>query len=71
MKEIDMLLTDEELKMLEAANTADEWSDACLKVKQAHGGGYPSDWYQRVIKGGVLASFGQRSNVDTEIKISA
>jgi len=33
MKEIDMLLTDEELKMLEAANTADEWSDACLKVK--------------------------------------
>jgi hypothetical protein len=66
-----MLLTDEELKTLESANTADEWNDACLNVKRARNGQYPPDWYPRVIMGGVLANFGKRSNVDTEIKISA
>lgn len=66
-----MLLTDEELQLLETVNTEDEWNDACDKVKKARGGKYPPDWYARVIAGGVIARFGQRSNVDTQIRITA
>jgi len=66
-----MLLTDEELQTLESANTEDEWNDACDKVKKARGGQYPQDWFKRVIAGGVLERFGNRSGAYTGIRISA
>jgi hypothetical protein len=47
-------LTDAELARLEACKSDDDWNQACLDVKKAHGGGYPSDWYAKVIATGLV-----------------
>ena len=48
-------LTKEEIEKLEACQTSTEWKDACDAVKAARGGSYPSDWYAKVIAGGLGA----------------
>lgn len=41
--------------MLEGCATPDEWNVACAAVKRAREGGYPSDWYPRVLAPGGIS----------------
>jgi hypothetical protein len=41
--------------MLEACDGPDAWDRATLVIKQAHGGGYPADWYKLVLAPGGIA----------------
>lgn len=46
-------LTDAELEALSASKSEEEWNKICDDVKRARGGGYPPDWYQRVLASGL------------------
>ncbi len=46
-------LTESEFAALNACQSADEWSAAVADVKKARDGGYPPDWYERMLKTGL------------------
>jgi len=50
-------ITEAELATLEAAKNDTEWNDACLVIKTARDGAFPSDWYERVMQAGVITRF--------------
>jgi len=60
-------LTGAELKTLEACQTATDWSRACDAIKLAHGGGYPTDWYAKVIQSGMANRIAARWGSDAEL----
>ncbi len=43
----------EEIEKLRNCKSESEWNRTCDEVKRTHNG-YPADWYQRIIMGGVL-----------------
>lgn len=45
-------ITQEELSRLATTVNASEWNAICDAVKKAHGG-YPDDWYKRVVLSGL------------------
>ncbi len=47
-------LTDDEVKMMGASATEAQWNNNCELVKRAHGGGYPHDWYLKIIASGLM-----------------
>jgi hypothetical protein len=47
-------LTAEELDQLKSVKSNEEWNDACRRVKEARNWRYPPDWYERVIKPGLI-----------------
>ena len=47
-----MNLTDEELKLLDSAQTYKEHRAACDQVKAARGGQYPPDWAEKMLDTG-------------------
>lgn len=49
------MLEDKELEALAATTSEQEWNDVCDAVKANHGG-YPSDWFSKVILSGLMAS---------------
>lgn len=53
-------ITEAELATLEVAKTEMEWNDACLVIKKARSGAFPSDWNEKVRIGGVMNRFLQR-----------
>jgi hypothetical protein len=48
-------LTQEELDTLKASKSGEEWNAICDAIKTKHGG-YPDDWFQKVIMSGVLVT---------------
>lgn len=48
------LITQEELDKLNSTRNEKEWNSICDQIKLAHGG-YPSDWFAKVIVSGLLA----------------
>ena len=57
----------EVISLMESSKNDSEWSTNCKKVKEAHGGGYPSYWFQEVIQSGLMdRTLGQGAS---EIKI--
>lgn len=46
-------LTDDELNKLSTSNSEQEWNKVCDEVKDARSGGYPPDWYQKVLASGL------------------
>jgi hypothetical protein len=47
------MLTDDEVALLDACEDPRAWNAAVAQIKKAHGG-YPPDWYERVLApGGV------------------
>lgn len=48
------MLTEVELDSLKASKTEQEWNATCDAIKKAHGG-YPPDWFVKVLMSGVLA----------------
>lgn len=49
------LITQEELDRLSNTKNESEWNDACDAIKKAHNGGYPSDWWAKVMQSGLAA----------------
>jgi hypothetical protein len=64
-------LTQQEISVLEACKSEEEWDAACLAVKTARAGHYPSDWWNTMKRSGrmdrIVASFAG----STEIKITS
>lgn len=42
-------LTEEEMQRLQSVKSSQEWNEACDAIKGAREGGYPPDWYEKVI----------------------
>jgi len=47
-------MTEEQIQQLLSTKSETEWNAVCDEIKRAHSGDYPSDWYTRVIIGGVI-----------------
>ena len=47
-------MTDEQVDWFKNAPTEAAWNEACDRVKKIHGG-YPADWYPRIIMSGIAA----------------
>ena len=62
-----MKITKEELSILEACQSAQDWADACDAVKEARDGQYPDDWWDKVKLSGmmdrILARWGESSEL--------
>lgn len=43
-----------ELARLEACKSESEWHGACVDIKGARGGQYPSDWFAKVNLSGLM-----------------
>lgn len=60
-------ITNEELSMLEACQSAEDWRKACDKIKGAREQCYPDDWWNKVKLTGmmdrILARWGQDSEI--------
>lgn len=63
------LLSEEELNQLEAVQNRDQWKNACLSIKSNHGGKYPQDWYEKVLKSGLVARVLTRFGESTELQV--
>lgn len=57
-------LTESELARLKATKSEDEWNAACDAVKDARGGQYPHDWYQKVLGSNWIAPLHASFNQD-------
>jgi hypothetical protein len=54
------LITEAEIKTLEASITDTEWNSACAAIKTARNGAFPLDWNEKVRVGGVMERFIKR-----------
>lgn len=53
-----MRLTDDEYKRLSECQSAEDWNAAVDAVKATRGGEYPTDWFARVIRDGLIRRLG-------------
>ena len=49
-------LTEDEIKDLRSCPTPDHYAVVARRIKEAHGGRYPQDWFAVVLKEGGIAS---------------
>ena len=61
-------ITNEELEMLEACQSAQDWREACDKIKGERGQAYPDDWWDKVKLSGMMARILSRWGNDSEIR---
>ena len=64
------MITDEELKSLEACQSGEDWRDACDKIKAARDGMYPDDWGDKVKLSGMMDSIMDRWGADSELTVT-
>jgi hypothetical protein len=50
-----MNLTQDEIEALKNSQSVSEWNEVCDQVKAKRNGNYPPDWYEVIIKSGILA----------------
>ena len=55
--------------MLEACQTAEDWGNACDKIKKSRGEYYPEDWWARVKMTGMMDRVMSRWGSDSELKV--
>jgi len=46
-------MTEEQIEMMKSSATEVEWNANVGKVKATHGG-YPTDWYEKIVLSGVM-----------------
>ena len=63
-----MKITEQELKSLEACQSAQDWSDACDAVKEVRCGQYPPDWWDKVKLTGMMDRILSRWGCDSDIR---
>jgi len=64
------LLTQQELSELSTAQTETDWKNACDKIKSARLDCYPRDWYEMVLRSGLMARVTARFGGSDQITIS-
>lgn len=62
-------LSDDEMRWLTSSQSERDWNDACLCIKVSRGERYPSDWYERVIKPGLIQEVAARWGGTGEMKV--
>lgn len=61
-------LTDANIAALEACTSEAAWNQVCLDIKKEHGG-YPADWFPRVLAGGLMKRVTARFGGDDEVHV--
>jgi len=61
-------ITEQEIAMLEGCNSAEDWKRATMAVKEARGGAYPPDWYEKVIAEGLGRRVSQKWGARFEVR---
>ena len=64
-------LTKQEIEMLEACASPQDWAKACTEIKKARGGvEYPSDWWKEMKLSGrmdrIMSRWGSASELQIE-----
>lgn len=49
-----MNITDDELQALRETKNDSDWSQVCEEIKAARNGGYPPDWWPKVMASGLM-----------------
>ena len=65
------MITEEELAMLEACQSANDWSEATNKIKCARGQSYPEDWWEKVKLSGMMDRILSRWGESGEVKLTS
>ena len=65
------MITEEELAMLEACQSANDWSEATKKIKDARGQSYPEDWWEKVKLSGMMDRILSRWGGSGELKLTS
>jgi len=63
-------LSDEEMDRLDACETAEDWGLACDAIKEARGGMYPDDWWDRVKLSGMMDEIMGRWGANSELTLT-
>lgn len=64
------MITKEELAMLEACQSANDWSEATRKIKDARGQMYPEDWWEKVKLSGMMDRIFSRWGGSGDLKLT-
>ena len=64
-------ITNEELSMLEACQSAQDWREACDKIKGAREQCYPDDWWNKVKLTGMMDRILARWGEDSKVRVSS
>ena len=64
------MITDDELKDLEACQSADDWSAATNKIKAVRGGMYPDDWWDKVKLSGLMDRIMDRWGENSDLTLT-
>ena len=62
-----MNITEEELESLDACQSAQDWREACDKIKGVRGHAYPDDWWDKVKLTGMMDRILGRWGGDSQI----
>ena len=65
------MITEEELAMLEACQSANDWSEATKKIKEAREQSYPEDWWEKVKMSGMMDRIFSRWGGSGELKLTS
>ena len=65
------MTTEEELAMLEACQSANDWSEATKKIKEAREQSYPEDWWEKVKMSGMMDRIFSRWGGSGELKLTS
>ena len=65
-----MKITEQELESLEACQSAQDWREACDKIKSIRDQAYPDDWWDKVKLTGMMERILARWDEDSKLKIS-
>ena len=63
-------ITQQELQMLEACQSAKDWGQACVKIKKTRDGMYPEDWWDKVKLSGMMDRILARWGTDSSLTLS-
>jgi hypothetical protein len=61
-------LTQEELSTLKTCQSEQDWGDACDAIKEARGGMYPDDWWDKVKLSGMMDKILARWGADSSLR---
>ena len=70
MGEFNRNLTREEMDLLTACQSEEDWNSACEAIKIVRGGAYPPDWYSRVLGNGLMDNIVGRWGASSALKVA-
>lgn len=71
MPDSSNLITDEEIALLRACGSEEEWNATCDKIKKTRGGQYPNDWWPKIVQSGMMRSIVSKFGGSDKITIES